>query len=70
MTSAASVGVIGLGLMGSAVSARLLEAGIPVVGFDIDPARGQALGAMGGAAASSITQLTAQSRSIVIAVYN
>jgi L-threonate 2-dehydrogenase len=68
MTSAASVGMIGLGLMGSALAARLLEAGVAVSGFDIDPARGEALRAMGGAAASSVTQLTAQNRSIVIAV--
>ena len=70
MTSAASVGMIGLGLMGNALAARLIEAGIAVSGFDIDPAKGEALRAMGGAVASSVTQLAAQSRSIVIAVYN
>jgi putative dehydrogenase len=70
MTSAASVEMIGLGLMGRALAERLLEAGIAVSGFDIDPARGEALRAVGGMAAGSITQLTAQSRNIVIAVYN
>ena len=70
MTSAATVGMIGLGLMGSALAARLIEAGVAVSGFDIDPAKGEALRAIGGATASSVTQLTAESESIVIAVYN
>ena len=70
MTSAASVGMIGLGLMGSALAARLIEAGIAVSGFDTDPAKGEALKAMGGVVASSVTQLAAQSESIVIAVFN
>ncbi|OZM77101.1 NAD(P)-dependent oxidoreductase [Pseudonocardia sp. MH-G8] len=33
------VGLVGLGVMGSAMSAHLLAAGFPVVGFDIDPRR-------------------------------
>jgi len=39
MTGDARVGIVGLGLMGFALSARLVEAKIPLVGFDIDPAR-------------------------------
>jgi 3-hydroxyisobutyrate dehydrogenase-like beta-hydroxyacid dehydrogenase len=41
------VGIIGLGLVGSALSARLLAAGFGVTGYDINPARvdeGQAAG--------------------------
>jgi 3-hydroxyisobutyrate dehydrogenase-like beta-hydroxyacid dehydrogenase len=34
------LGLIGLGLVGSALSARFAESGFPVVGFDVDPARG------------------------------
>lgn len=34
-----TVGVIGLGVMGSAMAANLVAAGHPVVGFDIDPGR-------------------------------
>ena len=70
MTYAATVGIIGLGLMGNALAARLIEAGIAVSGFDIDAPKGRALRAMGGAAASSVTQLTADSGIIVIAVFN
>jgi 3-hydroxyisobutyrate dehydrogenase-like beta-hydroxyacid dehydrogenase len=41
------VGIIGLGLVGSALSARLMAAGFAVTGYDINPARvdeGQAAG--------------------------
>ena len=37
MTADAPVGIVGLGLMGIALSARLIDAKIPLVGFDIDP---------------------------------
>ena len=33
------VGFLGLGVMGSAMSAHLLAAGFPVLGFDVDPGR-------------------------------
>jgi 3-hydroxyisobutyrate dehydrogenase-like beta-hydroxyacid dehydrogenase len=44
------VGVIGLGIMGSAISANLIRAGFPVIGFDLVPARGRALASRGGQA--------------------
>jgi 3-hydroxyisobutyrate dehydrogenase-like beta-hydroxyacid dehydrogenase len=48
-----AVGFIGLGTMGSALSARLLAAGWDVAGCDIDPARVAAHSARGGAVAAS-----------------
>ena len=33
------VGLAGLGLVGAALAARLLDAGFPVIGWDVDPAR-------------------------------
>lgn len=48
-----TVGVIGLGLMGSAVCPHLIEAGFEVVGLDIDPAKQDAMGAIGVAPAES-----------------
>jgi 3-hydroxyisobutyrate dehydrogenase-like beta-hydroxyacid dehydrogenase len=36
-----SIGVIGLGIMGSAVARYLAAAGREVIGFDIDPSRAQ-----------------------------
>ena len=54
MTSpTAAAGFIGLGTMGSALSAHLLAAGWRVAGYDIDPARLDAHTARGGAAAAS-----------------
>ena len=44
------VGVVGLGIMGSAVSANLLDAGIAVVGYDVVAEKLDALSARGGLA--------------------
>ncbi|UCH75779.1 MAG: NAD(P)-dependent oxidoreductase [Rhodospirillales bacterium] len=43
-----SVGVIGLGIMGGAMSANLVEAGFRVAGYDIDGAACERLAAKGG----------------------
>jgi 3-hydroxyisobutyrate dehydrogenase-like beta-hydroxyacid dehydrogenase len=48
MSATRTVGLIGLGLMGTALAERLLAAGFRVIGWDIDPARGEALGQLGG----------------------
>lgn len=48
--SSVPVGVVGLGVMGSAMSTHLLAAGFPVFGFDIDPARRAEHEARGGVA--------------------
>jgi 3-hydroxyisobutyrate dehydrogenase-like beta-hydroxyacid dehydrogenase len=50
---AATVGVIGLGIMGGAMAANLLEAGFRVVGYDLVPAARRALKRAGGVAARS-----------------
>jgi len=48
-----TIGIVGLGLLGSAIATRFIKAGHAVVGFDILPARVAALTAMGGKAAPS-----------------
>jgi putative dehydrogenase len=48
-----TVGVVGLGIMGSAMVAHLLARGHAVVGHDIDPERMRDLTAAGGTAASA-----------------
>src|SRR6266511_1733427 len=48
-----TIGIVGLGLLGHAVASRLIKAGHGVVGFDLLPARVEALTALGGAAAPS-----------------
>src|SRR5262249_22297851 len=47
------VGLIGLGVIGSALARRLIPSGQPVIGWDPDPARTYLLGAMAGAATSA-----------------
>ena len=50
---AKTVGIVGLGRMGSAMARNLIAAGFQVVGRDVDPARAEALAAMGGQAVDS-----------------
>jgi 3-hydroxyisobutyrate dehydrogenase-like beta-hydroxyacid dehydrogenase len=66
----APVGIIGLGLMGIALSERLIDAKLSVLGYDIDPARCDVLKAAGGTITTSAYQLASRCRRIVIAVYN
>lgn len=53
------VGVIGLGIMGSAMAANLVKAGFSVRGCDVLPERRAALEAAGGKAVASAAQLEA-----------
>jgi 3-hydroxyisobutyrate dehydrogenase-like beta-hydroxyacid dehydrogenase len=70
MNAAAPVGVIGLGLMGTALYERLINAGVPVTGFDIEPAAGAKLKAIGGTLAASVRELAGRCRTILVAVYS
>ncbi len=56
-------GMIGLGLLGSAITQRLLEHGLEVVGFDIDPGRALELGIE---TADSPAQLAARVETVVL----
>jgi putative dehydrogenase len=64
------VGVIGLGLMGSALSQRLIAAGIPVLGYDIAAARRNALKTDHGVPTDSIAEVFARCGAVVLAVYD
>ena len=64
------VAIIGLGLMGEVYAQRLLNAGIAVTGFDIDPARRARLDAIGGNAADDIAALAKSARCIIVAVFS
>lgn len=48
-----TVGVLGIGIMGSAIGANLVKAGFPVVGYDPQPAARAALARAGGTAAAT-----------------
>src|SRR4029077_8401578 len=49
---------------------RLVEAGIPVTGFDIDPARSARLADIGGRPAPSIADLAKSARRVILSVFN
>lgn len=59
------VGLLGIGLLGSAIAEQLLASGRSVIGFDVDAARRQELGAGGGAVADSVADVL-QGVSVVI----
>jgi len=68
--STSPVAIIGLGLMGEVYAHLLLDAGIAVTGFDIDPARRARLAEIGGKPATTIAELAKPARTIIIAVFS
>jgi L-threonate 2-dehydrogenase len=62
---AGPVGFVGLGTMGSALSAHLLAAGLPVIGYDIAPERVAAHAARGGLAATSPADAAARAPIVI-----
>src|SRR5256885_6963687 len=52
MTTAREIGIVGLGLLGSALGARLIGAGFDPKGFDIDAAKVATFAQAGGVAAT------------------
>jgi len=70
MRSDAPVGIIGLGLIGTALSERLIGAGLEVIGFDIDSIRCKTLQESGGMVAASARELSRRCPTIVMAVYS
>jgi len=59
------VGVIGLGIMGSAMSANLVKGGFTVHGYDVLPAAREALKLVGGAAQASAAQVAAEAEIVI-----
>lgn len=71
MTAAARpVGLIGVGLMGMACAQRLLAAGLPVAGYDVDGTKLAALEALGGKRVASVADITHACERIVLAVFD
>ena len=70
MQTEAPVGIIGLGLMGTALSERLIEADIPVIGFDVDFGRCRKLEENRGIVVASVRKLASRSSTIIVAVYS
>jgi putative dehydrogenase len=63
-----TVGVIGLGIMGGAISANLLQAGFSVAGVDLDETRVEALAALGGSVAASPEALARAASTIILSL--
>jgi len=61
----ASIGIVGLGIMGSAMAGHLIKAGYRVVGYDVRAARARDLRASGGAAAKGCGDVSRQARIII-----
>jgi 3-hydroxyisobutyrate dehydrogenase-like beta-hydroxyacid dehydrogenase len=59
------VGLVGLGIMGSAMAANLVVAGVRVHGTDTDPARVEALVEAGGIAASDAAAVAAAADCVI-----
>ncbi|MGI9537177.1 MAG: NAD(P)-dependent oxidoreductase, partial [Desulfocapsaceae bacterium] len=59
------IGVIGLGIMGSAISANLIKADFSVIGYDIQPECIKTLEGEGGTGAASVREV-AEAAEIVI----
>ncbi len=65
-----TVGMIGLGLLGSALVERLLAAGYQVVGHDVDDARRQALAGMGGKPVDDAAEVFARCELVLLSLPN
>jgi len=70
MPATPPVGVIGLGLIGTSLAQRLLQAGFPVAGYDIAADRRDHLARLGGIACASAKEVGERCRQIVLAVFN
>lgn len=67
-TAAERVGLIGIGLMGTALAERLLAAGFRVVGWDLDPARGEALRQLGGEPVAGASEVLARCDRVLLSL--
>ncbi len=64
------VGMIGIGLMGTACAKRLIAAGFDVLGYDVDAGKLKPFTAQGGRAARSVTEIARERDRVVLAVFN
>lgn len=70
MSTKLPVGVIGLGLIGTSLAQRLLQAGFAVAGYDIATDRRDNLARVGGLTCSSAKEIGERCSEIVLAVFN
>ena len=65
-----SIGIVGLGLVGSSLAQRLMAAGFHVTGFDLRAEARAALAASGGQAAATLAEVASAASCVVLAVFN
>lgn len=65
---AGAVGLIGIGLMGTALARRLIDAGFSVIGFDVDAVRRAELARLGGEPVDSVAEVAGRAPLTLIAV--
>lgn len=63
-----TVGFVGLGIIGSALSANLIDDGVAVVGFDVDESLGAALARRGGRRARDVGEVAVAADVVMVAV--
>ena len=63
-----SVGLIGLGLVGTAIAERLLAEGFEVLGFDIDSAKRNQLVKSGGKTAESAAEVGERTQRVILSL--
>lgn len=64
------VGVIGAGLMGTAVTRRLVAAGFEVLAYDVDAAKREAIGQLGASPQAALSAVVAACSVSVLCVFN
>ena len=64
------IGLIGVGLLGSALAERLIKAGFSVFGFDVDVARCELLTSLGGTLGQSSADVATMCRRILLSLPN
>jgi 3-hydroxyisobutyrate dehydrogenase-like beta-hydroxyacid dehydrogenase len=67
---ASPVGVLGVGLIGTALAKRLVGAGLEVVGFDVDAAKREGLAAIGGQGLASVADVARAADRILVSVFD
>lgn len=63
-----TVGIVGLGVMGSAMAGHLIDAGFTVTGYDIDPDKVEAFEERGGRMASSTSDLAGRASLVLLSL--
>ena len=64
------IGLVGAGLMGTAITKRLLDAGFDVLAYDVDAAKRAAIAERGARIADSVHELASGCEIIVLAVFS